>query len=373
MSKCRPRLSRLQAVITEVLEHQETISDEIKHISHNLEVFASELPQYSSKIRQDQTTIKTALSELATEHSTSARILRRIDANVTPESALNRRTADAYDITKTLLSSENFSMELASHLTPALQPLISKAIEKGFQATLDQQQVAGEMKDMNKSPSLQSPFSSSDLGGNTTGYGSSSGPVSESTNLGHANDPFNTPLSFRIVSRTIAHSSKSYDIFIGKLLCRTRTVVREEIDSLTGVSISQTKTFICRVIYSPREWVLRWLPLSKLQWMVQEIRNPSFLLSIEPLRIVRHDSAILTACASGSVEVVRQLLNDHQASIYDRDSDGLTLLDKALTFDFSGDSLDFRYIRPKIETAFWLIEKGVDSGATCFLNSMLVL
>ena len=125
----------------------------------------------------------------------------------------------------------------------------------------------------------------------------------------------------------------------------------------------------CRITYIPSSWLLHWVSPSKLKWIDQEIKNPSFKISIEPLRIIPRDSAVIYACAHGNLRIVRQLLSAQEASIYDRNDDGDTLLDMALEIDRSADVINFTHYRQKLDTAFWLIDQGVDSGASNFKQS----
>ncbi|MCJ1379652.1 hypothetical protein MMC17_002754 [Xylographa soralifera] len=122
-----------------------------------ISALASEQSRNSSSTNQHQLNLTTTLSTLARDQSASAHILRRIDRNLAAEITIARRAADAHDITRSILSSSNFSDSIASQPMPDLQPKISKAIEKAFQNTIGKRETVIEMQDLTNGSSTKHP------------------------------------------------------------------------------------------------------------------------------------------------------------------------------------------------------------------------
>ncbi|KAL6715216.1 hypothetical protein ACLMJK_007480 [Lecanora helva] len=359
-----PRQIQLRHNLTRALEDQARNTNLIGSIDRKLAALSLEQSASTSITREQQADIGASLSNLAAEHSASTNIIQRINRNLDSSSQTSRRHIDTNNVTEKLLSSGRFSGEVASQLMPTLAPLISKAVQEGFQKAVNQQDVSIEMQNLNddhSSPDLASEIQSNrqthsleDLGRISANPSHYLSGVSESPPCWRRN---------RIV---IPGGSKEYNTLIGKLRCQTSTVVHEERDIMSDDLVSQDNILVCRIAYIPPDWLCKWVSPPRLKWVDQEIKNPSFKLRIEPLRIVPTDSAVFKACAHGDIRVIRRLFSAQQASIYDRNHDGDTLLDVALELDCFGDTFDFHQYRRKLDTAYWLIEQGIDSGASNF-------
>ena len=278
-----------------------------------------------------------------------------------------RRATDMHNVLENFLSSGRLSSDVVSHLMPVLQPFISKAIHKGFQQVVDRQDVVIEMKDLKKKSSNLDL--ASETHGESLNHVLGENAMTNAVLLDSIRNVYDLPPPWRKYSTIVPGSRVTYDTFVGRLICQTSNLLREQKDLSTDDLVSRDKVFICRITFIPSAWLLRWIPPSKLKWMDQEIKNPSFQINIEPLRIIPRESAVINACVHGNLPIVRQLVYDQEASIYDRSDSGDTLLDVALEIDRSIDLMDFNYYRQKVDTALWLIDQGVDSGASNFSQS----
>lgn len=130
-----------------------------------------------------------------------------------------------------------------------------------------------------------------------------------------------------IRSRHYSRTTKVYHFWFGKVRLETfmRDLYDAKFDYTRSSSIYQSH-WHARILVLPAPWLLRKGSLVTLEYIIRENKKTSFQVNIEPIRIIAEDSPIFTACYKGDLKTVRHLMEGGQASRYDRDKNGWTLL-----------------------------------------------
>lgn len=125
----------------------------------------------------------------------------------------------------------------------------------------------------------------------------------------------------KIPKQKVFHS-EPYTSMFGKIIFRTQVI--EHTISVGDESSVQTETQTS-FIFLPAPWLLRLGIRYGLKAMAVN-HHKTWRYSISPINVRPDDSLVFRFCEMGNTEAVRELFERQQATIYDVNSDGMTLL-----------------------------------------------
>lgn len=136
--------------------------------------------------------------------------------------------------------------------------------------------------------------------------------------------------------------SEPYETLFGKVILRTQMI--EHTISVADESNVQTETQ-SSFIFHPAPWLLRLGIRYGLKAMAIN-HHRTWQYSISPINVRPDDSIIFRLCDTGNTEAVRELFSMQQASVYDVDTNGMSLLHVSFP-----KPIDFSFFAAQIQTS----------------------